>query len=135
MSKEEDKGKIKTWTYKAELSLTYLIFSQCTPRNRRWETTQQKCDNCKKHDGAPFGPSYKKKDDPFCQEEDSIRDAEDQSQAPIIRPSHTVHSAGYCDRHNKDEISLVTEESNGQRKRKFASDTRSDGFYEGASPR
>ena len=63
------------------------------------------------------------------QEEDSTRDAEDQPRA------RTVHSAGYFDRHNEDEISLVTEESNGQRERKSASDKRFDGVHEEARSR
>ena len=126
MSEEEDKGKRDTYMSKAEPSLICLIIFQCTPSNRHWETTHQKCDNCKRHDDAPCGPSYKKRDDPALAEapnkvtthgEDTIRDAEDQPRAPTPR---------LADGQNGDQPSQVVEdaeESNGQRKRiKLASD-------------
>ena len=130
VSKEEDQGKIGIM-YKAEPSLIYLISSQCEPRNRNWETTHQKCNNCKKQDDAPCGPSYKKRDDPACSglrneitahEEHSIRDTEDQPRVPTPLPSPTVHSARSAAKHRGQEPSLASEEPNGKQKRKFGFD-------------
>lgn len=99
---------------------------KCTPRNRHFEITHQKCDNCDKHDDVPCGPSYKKRDDPAfaksrnevtANEEDTIRDTEDQPRAPIPRPTSAVHSSASVDGHNRDQPPLVTEESSEQRKR------------------
>ena len=117
--------------YKAEPSLTYLIYSQCEPRSRNWETTHQKCNNCQKHDDAPCGPSYKKRDDPACSglqnevsthEEHSVRDAEDQPQAPTPLPSGTVPSAGSAANPRGQGSSPASEKPIGEQNRIFPSD-------------
>ena len=98
------------------------------PRDR---PAYQKCDNCQKHDDAPCGPNYKKKDDPACSEspneeipheEDSIEDAEGQPRVPNLQRSATCHDTVYINQSNANEPVLVSEESSGKRKRNYASD-------------
>lgn len=55
-------------------------------------------------------------------EGNTIRDAEDQPQAPIPPPGGTVHSSAHVGGHNGDQSSLIPEEFNGKRKRRLASD-------------
>ena len=130
MSKEEDQSKIGIM-HKAEPSLIYLIYSQCEPRNRNWETTHQKCNDCKKNDETRCGPSRKKRDDSTCSglrdeasadEEHGIRDAEDRPRAHTPLPSRTAHSAGYVAGHRGQEPSLASGEPNSNQKRKSVSD-------------
>ena len=40
-----------------------LRFSQCSPHDRDWENSQQKCDYCGTHN-LPCGPNLKYNDDP-----------------------------------------------------------------------
>ena len=128
--KEEDQGEMEIMC-KAEPSLIYLISSQCEPRSRNWEATHQKCNNCKKHDDALCGPSYKKRDDPAVSElrnettaldEHSVRDAEDQPRAPTPLSSRTVHTAGSVAKHLGQEHLLAYEKPNGKQKGTFAPD-------------
>lgn len=124
--------------HKAETNL----ISQCTPHNRRWDETHQKCDDCKKHEDVPRGPNYKKKDDPAVSRlrndvnahgEDSVQDAEVHPRAPSLRPSRTVRSTADVDEHNGDKLSMVSEGSNSQKKRKFAYDKGSEELRQEAS--
>ena len=130
VSKKEDQGKIGIM-HKAEPSLIYLIYSQCEPRSRDWETTHQKCNNCKKHVETPCGPSRKKQDDPgnsglrngvSAHEEHSIRDAEDRPRAPAPLLSRTVHSTESIGEHRGQEPSLAGREPNSNKKRESVSD-------------
>ena len=57
--------KTKVRQIKAENRMCRLMFLQCMPRDREWEKTGQKCDNCKRHDHKPCGPNYKKSEDPL----------------------------------------------------------------------
>ena len=67
MQKKKNKSKAN----RAEPRSTGLIWFQCMPCDRKFETTGQKCDSCKKHD-LPCGPNVKKSDDPLaCQKGDS----------------------------------------------------------------
>lgn len=40
-----------------------LLFSQCSPHDRDWENSQQKCDFCEAH-GLPCGPNVRYSEDP-----------------------------------------------------------------------
>ena len=67
MQEKENKSK----AHRAEPRSTSLICVQCTPCNRDFETTGQKCDSCEKH-GLRCGPDVKKSDDPLaCQKDNS----------------------------------------------------------------
>ncbi len=55
-------------------------------------------------------------------EHGGIRESEDQPRAPMLQPAGILYSTAYIGGHNGNQPSLVTEESNGPRKRKFASD-------------
>ena len=63
-------------------------------------------------------------------EKESTGEGENLPRAPTLLPSSTVPSAGSVDVHNGNRPSRVTEESSGQRKRKFASDKQSDELHE-----
>ena len=41
----------------------FLKFPQCSPNNRDWENSQQKCEFCESH-GLPCGPKFRYSDDP-----------------------------------------------------------------------
>ena len=111
---------------------------QCTPHDRLWESTHEKCDNCKKNDGTPCGPNYKRRNDPAVSglrnevnshEQDIIWDAGDGARAQIPQPSQTVRSTADIGEENTDELHKVSDESNGQRKRKLVSDKEVDELH------